>query len=43
MTFTIQGVQLQMGETTTYRHMGYKAAEPPCYLPLLSNSTPAGP
>ena len=23
MTFTIQGVQLQMGETTTYRHMGY--------------------
>jgi hypothetical protein len=26
MTFTIQGVQLQMGETTTYRHMGYKTA-----------------
>lgn len=42
MTFTIQGVQLQMGETTTYRHMGYKTAVTPVLLAFPLKQHPGG-
>ena len=42
MTFTIQGVQLQMGETTTYRHMGYKTAVTPVLLASPLKQHPGG-
>ena len=42
MTFTIQGVQLQMGETTTCRHMGYKTAVTPVLLASPLKQHPGG-
>ena len=42
MTFTIQGVQLRMGETATHRHMGYKMAVTPVLLAAPLKRHPVG-
>lgn len=41
-SFTARGVQLQMGETTTYRHAGYRTVVTPVLLASPLKQHPAG-